>query len=353
MPLTNDDKKKKNMPQTPENVLKDLKAKKYAPIYFLHGDESYYLDQISDFIEKNVLQEHEKGFNQIVLYGKDTNLGTIVQNARRFPMMAEKQVVIVKEAQQLADWSKADSKKIIEAYIKQPQPSTVLVFNHKHKSFNKNTTLYKLFDKQAVVVESKKIREHQVGGWIEGYFKQKGYQANFKATAMLTESIGADLGRLQTEIDKLLLNVNDQSKPIDEHLVEEHVGISKAYNIFELQKALGVKDWYKIRQILMYWEANPKSQPLIPTIAMIFQYFCKLLVGHRVTDKSDQNLAKVLKVSPYFVKDYKVAMRHYSLGKVVHIIHYLREADLQSKGVNTRNTSDAQILQELVFKILA
>lgn len=341
------------MPQTPENVLKDLKAKKYAPVYFLHGDESFYLDQISGFIEKNVLQEHEKGFNQIILYGKDVNLGTIVQNARRFPMMSEKQVVIVKEAQQMTDWNKAESKKILETYIKQPQPSTVLVFCHKHKSFNKNTTIYKLFDKQAIVVESKKIRENQVGAWIEKYFKQKGIQVNFKAVAMLAESIGADLGRLQTEIDKLLLNISDKTKPVDEHIIEEQVGISKSYNIFELQKALGTKNWYKTRQILQYWEANPKSQPLIPTIAMIFQYFCKLLVAHRVADKTDQNLAKVLKVSPYFVKDYKAALRQYSLGKVVRIIHYLREADLQSKGIAARNPSDAQILQELVFKILA
>lgn len=341
------------MPQTPENVLKDLKAKKYAPIYFLHGDESFYLDQISSFIEKNALQEHEKGFNQIILYGKDTNLGTIIQNARRFPMMSERQVVIVKEAQQLSDWSKADSKKVLEAYIKQPQPSTVLVFNHKHKSFNKNTTIYKAMDKQAIVVESKKIRENQVAPWIESYFKQKGYQINFKAVSMLTESIGADLGRLQTEIDKLLLNVADKTKPIDEHLIEEHVGISKSYNIFELQKALGNKNWFKTRQILQYWEANPKTQPLIPTIAMIFQYFCKLLVAHQTANKNDQHLAKVLKVSPYFVKDYKAALRQYPLSKVVRIIHYLREADLQSKGVTTRNTSDAQILQELVFKILA
>ena len=341
------------MAQTPEAVLKDLKAKKFAPIYFLHGDESFYLDKIADFIEKNALQEHEKGFNQIILYGKDTNLGTIVQNARRFPMMSERQVVIVKEAQQLSDWSKADSKKVLEAYIKQPQPSTVLVFAHKHKSFTKNTNIYKLLNKEATVVESKKIRENQVAPWIEDYFKQKGFQVNFKAVSMLTESIGADLGRLQTEIDKLLLNVSDQSKPVDEHLIEKHVGISKSYNIFELQKALGTKNWFKARQIMQYWEANPKSQPLIPTIAMIFTYFTKLLVAHRTPDKSDGNLAKILKVNPYFVKDYKGALRNYSFGKVVRIIHYLREADLQSKGISARNPSDAQILQELVFKILA
>lgn len=339
------------MLSTPQNTLKDLKARKFASVYFLHGDESFYIDEISDFIEANALNPAEKGFNQILLYGKDTTTGEILNQARRFPMMAEKQVVIVKEFQQLADLGKDESNKHWENYLAKPQASTILVLSHKYKTLAKNTKLYKALDKTAVIIESKKLYENQVGTWINEQVQAKGLKIEPKAVLLLVEAIGADLGRLHTELEKLALNTIAE-KPIDEKMIEQYIGISKDFNVFELQKAIATKNHFKALQIIQYWESNPKKQPLIPTLAMLFGFFTKLLLAYQEKDKSDANLARVMGVAPFLMKDYKPALQNFNLTNVVDAISLLRKADLQTKGIEAGGETEADILKEFVFRVI-
>jgi DNA polymerase-3 subunit delta len=339
------------MPQKPEQVLATLKSRKFAPVYFLQGEESYFIDLISDYIEKNALPEHEKGFNQIICYGKDTSVGNLLTQARRFPMMADKQVIIVKEAQEIADLGREDAQKLLESYIERPLPSTILVFNHKHKTLDGRKSLARTLDKQAILVDSKKLYDNKIPEWIMSCLKEKGIGIHPAATQMLADSIGNDLSRLSNEIDKLLINCRDK-KEITTDMVQQFVGISKEYNMFELQKALTQKDVLKANQIIMYFEANLKSNPVIVVIATLFTFFCKLLVSHESTDKSEAGLAKLLGVNPFFVKEYQQAMRSYPPAKVIRIIHYLRLADLQAKGVEAGQITEGQIMKELIYKIL-
>lgn len=339
------------MAATPESVIKDLKSNKYAPVYFLQGEEPYYIDFISDYIEKNCLQEFEKSFNQTILYGKDVNMNTIMQNAKKFPMMADRQVVIVKEAQEISDLGKEAGDKQLDAYVKSPLASTVLVFCHKYKSLDARKAISKTLDKFAVVVNSKKLYDNQLPDWVSSYFSQKGFKINPKAALLLSENIGNNLDRLANESDKLLINLKDKVE-IDENLIEKYVGISKEFNVFELQKALVKKDVYKANLIINYFEANPKNNPVIPIIVVLFNFFSKLLLVHAAEDKSEGNLSKLLQVNPFFVKDYLFGAKAYPLNKTMNIIHFLREADLRAKGVDTANISEGQILKELVFKIL-
>jgi len=339
------------MLKSPEDVLRDLKKKEYAPVYFLHGEESYYIDKITTMIEENVLSPAEQGFNQTMLYGRDINMGNIITQARRFPMMAERQVVIIKEFQQLPDLAKEESSKILEAYVAQAQPSTILVLAHKHKTLNKNTKLYKAIEKNAVVVETKKMYENQLPAWIQNYLKDHKYTIEPKAVQLLVEAVGADLARLSGELDKLCINVLPET-PISEALIEKYVGISKDYNVFELQNAIAQRDRTKAYKIIAYWEANPKKQPLMPTLSLLFGYFVKLLLASQEKDKSDQNLAKVLKINPFLVKDYKAALQNYHQQNLLWAIQLLRMADLQAKGIEAGGDNEAEILKEFVFKIM-
>ena len=339
------------MAVTPESILKDLKEKKYAPVYFLQGEETYYIDMISDFIEDNVLTEAEKGFNQTILYGRDVATNVILTNARRFPMMSERQVVIVKEAQAVNDINKEAGQKLLTDYIQNPVPSTILVFCYKNKTLDKRKSLGKLIEKHAVALTTKKLYDNQVPAWVESYMKSKGFGITPKATQMLSDSIGNDLERLANEIDKMLINFKEKIQ-IDEGVVQKYVGISKDYNVFELQKALITKDVIKANKIVNYFEANSKKNPIIPIIAILFSFYSKLLIAFHAKDKSERNLASVLKVSPYFVKDYMFAMKNYNPMQVVNNIHYIREADLKSKGVDNISATEGQILKELVFKLL-
>lgn len=338
------------MIQTPEATLKDLKAKKYVPIYFLHGEESYYIDAISNFIEENVLQASEKSFNQILLYGKDSNMQTIMQQARRFPMMAERQVIIVKELQQMQDWNKETANKLFNLYLENPQTTTVLVLNYKHKSFNKNTKLYKAIEKKALVVESKKLNDNKILDWIGQYLKFQSIQVEAQTSLLLLETIGSDMGRLKSEIDKVI--VNSPEKKLTTESIEKYIGISKDYNIFEFQKALAVKDWFRIQKMLKYWEANPKAQALIPTLAMIFQFFTKLLLGHHAKDKSDRGLAQAMGIPPFALRDYRPALKNFHIFQIKNAIHAIRKADMQAKGINTQINNDAEILKELVCVLM-
>ena len=339
------------MAATPENVLNELKNKKYAPVYFLQGDETYYIDQIADYIERNVLTESEKGFNQTILYGRDAAMNVILTHARRFPMMSEKQVVIVREAQHISDINKESGQKLLIDYLGNPVPSTILVFCYKNKSLDKRKSLGKLIEKHAVTVTTKKLYDNQVPAWIEQYMKSKGYGISPKAVQMLADSIGNDLERLANEIDKMLINFKEKVR-IDETIVQRYVGINKDYNVFELQKALMIKDVVKANRIVNYFEANQKKNPIIPVIAILFSFYSKLLVAWHTKDKSERGLAAALKVSPYFVKDYLFALKNYSPDQVINNIHYIKQADLKSKGVDNISANDGQILKELVFKLL-
>ncbi len=339
------------MAQSFDQVLQSLKNGQYAPVYFLQGDEPYYIDVIANYLEENVIPEHERGFNQIVMYGKDATISTIVGNARRFPMMAERQLVLVKEAQEIQDFNKEDATKLLEAYLQNPQPSTLLVFCYKYKTLDKRKALTKLMDKSAVMVSVKKLYDNQVPDWVNNYVANKGHSITPKATFMISEFVGNNLERISNEIDKMLVNFDDKVQ-ITEKEVEKYIGISKEYNVFELQKALTGKNVLKANQIINYFAANPKGNPVIPIIAMLFSFFSKLLVVHHTKDKSDRNLASVLKINPFFVKDYKLAVNHYHLPQVINNIHHLKNADLQSKGIKVGTVNEGQILKELVFKLL-
>lgn len=339
------------MASTPDAVIKDLRQNKYAPVYFLQGEETFYIDLISDYIEKNCLSESEKSFNQTILYGKDSNLSTILLNAKKFPMMAERQVVIVKEAQELGDLGREEGIKMLEAYIGNPLPSTVLVFCHKYKTLDGRKSLAKTVDKHCVLVTSKKIYDSKLPEWINTYYSGKGIKITPKAALMLAENIGNNLDRIANETEKLLINLKDK-KEVTEDLIEQYIGISKEYNAFELQNALLKKDVMKANRIVQYFGADPRNNSIIPVIAALFNFFTKLILVHASEDKSDAGLAKVLEVNPYFIKDYTTGARAYPPGKLIQIIHALREADLRTKGVNHTGITDEMILKELVFKIL-
>jgi DNA polymerase-3 subunit delta len=336
---------------SPESVLQEIKAGRLAPVYFLQGDEPYYIDQIADYIEKNVLNETEKGFNQMVLYGKDAPMAIILNQARRFPMMSERQVVIVKEAQDIPDLGREEGKKLIESYVKNPLPSTILVFCHKYKTLDGRSALAKVIDKHAVLINTKKLYDNQLPDWIEQYVKSTGNAIDSKAAFMLAEYIGNDLARLANEVQKLLLNFKEKVT-IDSALIQKYVGVSKEYNTFELQKALAIRDVVKANQIILYFEGNPKNNPVILVIAFLFSYYSKLLLLHHQQAYQEAAVAKVLGLHPFVAKEYLPALRNYPPHKVIENIGWIQQADLQSKGVVGGSMSDGQILKELVFRLM-
>ncbi len=328
-----------------DQILNELKNRIYHPVYFLAGDESYFIDTISDFIEKNVLSDTEKEFNQSVIYGRDTDVPTLVSVAKRFPMMANYQVVIVKEAQ--------DIQKIEDLlpYVENPLNSTLLVLNYKYKKIDKRKSFFKTVDKKGVLFESKKVYDNQLGAWISKYVNDRSYTITPKATAMLTEFLGTDLSKVVNEVNKLMINLPEKAE-INDLQVERNIGISKDYNIFELQNAIGSRDVQKANRIVNYFASNPKENPLIKTVAILYGYFSKLLIYHQLKDKSRNNVAAALSIGPFFVKDYQVAARNYNSKKLAAIIGYLREYDLKAKGVNNISTTDGELLKEMMYKIL-
>ncbi|MCW3085893.1 MAG: polymerase delta subunit [Bacteroidetes bacterium] len=337
-------------------IMSDLKKKTYRPVYFLMGDEPYFIDMISDYIEQHVLDESEKEFNQTVLYGRDVTTADIIGTAKRFPMMSEYQVVIIKEAQDTKDLIKKEKedkkdkqKSSFELYLENPLSSTILVFCHKYKSIDKRTAVAKLIDKNAVLFESKKIYDNQVPDWINNYLKGKEYSVSPKACQLLTEYLGTSLSKISNELDKLMINLPPKSEITADH-VQANIGISKDYNVFELQTSIGKKEVLKANRIINYFAANSKDNPMVVTISSLYGYFCKLLTYHFLTDK--KAAASALGVHPFFVKDYEMAAKNYSVGKLKSIFSYLRDYDLRSKGVDAGSATEGELLKELVFKIL-
>lgn len=338
---------------TAAEILKDLKNRKFKPLYLLHGEEPYFIDLVSNYVEHHVLPEHERGFNQTVVYGKDTDIMTVLNAAKRYPMMADYQVVLVKEAQDMKWGKDDDNKKGIDpvlSYLENPLPSTILVFCYKYGKFDKRKKTYKAIEKKGLIFESATLYDNKVPAWVEGYVSDKGYKMNQQGSAMIAEYLGNDLSKIANELDKLMLNVSAGQEITLKH-IQDNIGISKEYNVFELQTALTKKDAYKVNQIINYFDANPKSNPIVLVLGNLNNFFSKVLVYHYVKDKTPQNLAREMGVNPYFIKDYEQAARNYPLGKIFQVISYLREYDLKSKGVES-NAPHGELMKELMFKIL-
>ncbi|TLV02986.1 DNA polymerase III subunit delta [Dyadobacter luticola] len=338
------------MAQTPDSILKEIRSKTFQPIYFLHGDEPYYIDSITDELEKRVVPESEKGFNQFVLYGKDIDLTGVLGYAKRFPFMSERQLVIVKDANKLGGIEQKEQQARLEDYALNPLKSTVLVFCF-HANADERKAYIKAINTKGAVVQSKKMYDNKLPEWVSSFCQHEGVKISPKAIQMLVDNIGNDLKRLSNEIRKIMVNLR-VDEGIDAGAVERFVGISKEYNVFEFQKALMNRDILKANQIATYFSANPKDNPLSPILIILFGFFSKLLIAHTSKDKSERSLATELGVNPYFVKDYLLACRNYPLPKVANIIHYLRESDGRLKGLDGVSISEGELLRELVFKIL-
>ena len=328
-----------------KQIVTDVQNGKIKPIYFLFGEEPYYIDKLSQFIEKNVLTEEEKGFNQMVLYGKEVGIDDIVGHAKRYPMMADRQVIIVKEAQELS----RTIEQLVD-YAENPQPTTVLVFCYKYKKLDKRKKLYKSIGKHGILFESKKLYENQVSEWLRKVLHGKGYSISHKAAIVLVEYLGTDLSRISKELEKLTLVLPKESQitPAD---IEEHIGISKDYNNFELKKAIGEKNVLKATRIINYFAQNPKDNPFVLTVTLLHNFFSQLLQYHGLNDHSPKNVASALRVNPYFVGEYQIAAKNYPMKKVSAIVSHLREMDLKGKGVGATGVPQADLLKELMTKI--
>jgi len=334
------------MAVTYEEIISDLKKRIFKPVYFLAGEEPYYIDLITDYIEQNVLPDAEKSFNQLILYGEETSIPSVIETARRFPMMASHQVVIVKEAQSL--------KKVEDLiiYLELPLKSTILVLNYKYKVIDKRTKFFKALETHAVYFESSRLRDYQVPAWIEKYLMTKGIKTDPRASALLTEYLGTDLHKIVNELDKLIITLPAGKPVINTQQIEKNIGISKDYNNFELQKAVGEKNILKANMIVRYFAGNPRDNPITLTIASLFSHFSKILTYHYLPDKSKNNVAAALKINPYFVKDYEISASKYNLSKTVQVISLLRIYDMKSKGYGDLTSEPGDLLKELVYKIL-
>ncbi len=347
-------------------ILLDLKRRIYKPIYFLSGEEAFYIDQISDYIENNVLDETDREFNQNIVYGKDIDFVSILGLAKQFPMMSEYQVVIVKEAQNIKELNKSaggdDSSAVAKNnpnsavqqfvnYIANPQPTTILVFCFKYKTIDKRSAMAKALQKHAVYFESNKLYDNQVPEWINNYVKDTGYSIAPKASFLLSEFLGNDLSKIANEINKLVISL-PKGKEITADLVQDNIGISKEFNVFELQDALAKKDILKANQIVNYFAFNEKEHPAVMILSSLYGYFSKILKYHFLPDKSKFAAAGALGVNPYFVDGYAKAALNYNTGKLKNIFAYLKECDLKAKGVDNPSIENGELLKELVFKIL-
>ena len=326
-------------------IVNDIKAGNLKPIYFLMGEEPYYIDKISDYIEQNILSEDEKSFNQTVLYGRDVSIDDIVSASKRYPMMSEKQVIIVKEAQ---DLSKTIEQ--IDKYAENPMPTTVLVFCYKYKTLDKRKKALKLLAKNGLVYESKKLYENQVGQWITRVLSGKGYQIEPKANAMLVEFLGTDLSKINNELEKLQIILPKGSTFTAKH-IEENIGFSKDFNVFELRKSLGERNQLKSYQIVQYFADNPKENNIVMVVGLIFSFFIQVLKYHGLKDRNPSNVAKVLGVNPFFLKDYDVALRNYPMKKVSQIVNSLRDTDVKSKGVGANALPLNDLYKEMLIHI--
>ena len=333
---------------TYDSVMSELKARKFKPLYYLMGDESYYIDKISDWIAENVLQPEERDFNQTILFGSDVNASQIVDAAKRYPMMAEYQVLIVKEAQNIKNTEP------LEKYFKQPMPSTILVLCHKNGKIDGRKTAYtKAIRDAGVLFESTKLKDRELPGFIEGYLKAREVTIDPKSTQMIADAIGADLSRLTSELDKVLLGLPKEDRRVTPQVVEDQIGVSKDYNAFELRDAIVNRNILKANQIIKYFDENPKAGGLYALLPLVFNYFQNLMIAHYCPQKGSQEaLAQWLDMrSPWAARDYMTGMRNYSAMKVMQVIGKIREIDAKSKGLDNPNTPPGELMRELIFFI--
>lgn len=327
-------------------LLSALKKKEYKPIYFLYGSEPFYIDKITEYFENKVLSQGEKAFNYTVLYGKEATHLAVVDTARRYPMMSPYQLIIVKEAQEMKSLTK------LLSYVEHPMQTTILVLCYKHKKFDGRTKFAKALKKKAVFFEAKKLYDNQVVDWLSNYLKEKGYKIENQAAALIAEYLGTNLSKVSNELDKLILNVPKDTLITSDH-VQKNIGISKEYNVFELQKAIGQRNHLKTQRIINYFISNPKKNPLVVIIGTLYGYFSKLFILHSSRGKNDNELAKAMGLrSSYFLNDYKIAGRNYPRLRVEQVIGLLKEYDLKSKGINRNSTPDSELLREMILKIL-
>jgi len=334
------------MEATYREIINDLKKKIYHPVYLLAGEESYFIDSISDTIEDSVLTDDEKEFNQAVLYGRDIDISTVTDYVKRYPMMSNYQVVIIKEAQDLQNIDQLSS------YVEKPVPSTILVLCYKNKTPDKRKSLYKAIQKNGIYFESKRITLNKTPDWIKEYMMSLGYTITNKATMLITEFVGNDISKIVNETGKLIINIPRGNEITDTH-IEQNIGISKDYNIFELTNALAQKNIFKANKIVFHFASNKKEDPIFAALPMLFDFFSKILIYQENAAKSDpKELASLLGVSPYYLDEYKLASKAYGREKLLKIISYFREYDLRSKGVDNATTDGGELLKELIFKIL-
>ena len=329
-----------------KQLIDSLKAKDYKPVYLLTGEENYYIDLISDYIETHLVPEEYRDFDQTVVYGRDVDMSTVVSYARQFPMMSPVKLVLVKEAQDIPvkDWD------LLATYLEHPLAQTLLVFCYRHKKLDKRTKAYKAINDKGVVFERAKLYENQLPDWIGTFVNQRGYTITQKGAVLLAECLGNDLGKIANELSKVFISL-PAGGVVNEEIIERYIGISKDYNVFELQTAIGRRDVVRCNRIVNHFAANPKDNPIQMVLPTLYNYFIKVMIYHQLEDKSQA--ASALKVNPYFVRDYATAASNYPLGKLASCIGYLNEADLRSKGVRNAGTiTDGELLKELVFKII-
>jgi DNA polymerase III subunit delta len=331
--------------QTWSEIYKDLTNKIYHPVYLLMGEEPFFIDVISDNIEKMVLTDSEKEFNQTILYGRDTDVPTIVSVAKRYPMMSNHQVVIIKEAQNIKDIEP------LESYVKNPLRSTILVICYKYKSVDRRKSFFKAVAANGVVMDSKKLYDNQMPAWISDTVKKKGYRIGDRAAQLIADHLGNDLGKVVNELKKVFISL-PKGGEITDKIIEQNIGISKDFNIFELQNALTAKNSFKAFQIVKYFGENHKSNPLPVTLTLLFTYFSRILQYHFLKDKNSGSVASELGMKPFLVNEVKTAATKYPPAKVIAIISDLREYDLKSKGVDSAQTDEGELLKELIYKIL-
>ena len=333
-----------------DQIMTDLKNRKFRPVYFLTGEEPYFLDCISDYISEHLLSESEKTFNQVIMYGRDSSVYGVLDAVKRFPMGSSFQLVIVKEAQNLKEIDK------LQYYLEKPLPSTVFVVCYKDKA-DKRLKIFKIIDKlkNIVVFESKKLYDNQIQAWVNTYLSARGYSIVPVAAALLTEYIGTDLSKIVNELDKLMILLPASDKKITVEHIEQNIGISKDFNIFELNKAIGEKNVLKANRIIEHFARNPKSGEnlTVDVVRSLYaNFFSKLLKYHYIADKNQSSVGAAIGVNPYFVKDYVSASHKYSAPKIIQIISILREYDLKAKGVGNSSASDSDLMKEMIFKIL-
>jgi DNA polymerase III subunit delta len=328
-----------------DKIIAEWKKKQFSPVYWLEGEEEYYIDLVMDHAEHKILNESEAGFNLTVFYGRDAEWSAVVNACRRYPMFAERQVVLLKEAQQMRDIEK------LAAYVENPLASTIFVVSYKEKTLDGRTALSKLLKKTATVFVSKKIYDSKLPEWTSELVTAKGYNISQKALMLLVDHIGNDLSRIANEVDKLLLNLGGE-KLITEDDIEKYVGVSKEYNVFELQDALGKRDLAKAIKIIQYFEGNPKAAPIQMVLPALYNYFSKAYMLFALQGRDDKTMAAAMGVSPFFIKDYQAVARNYSFSGVEQALLLLHEYNLRSIGVGSVGATDASLLKEMAVKMM-